>query len=539
MNGTFDFDRWVAVVSIALPLGAFLWEFTVVGRKRLGYRVQMDTLATDASQSPYAGVLRDMRQDGHLLKDPSFVLLRIENAGSAPIGESDYLTPDSDPCGIRVTFQDRQVASLVVTELSQDDLHDSFLRDGEAVPGFGYDNHVAQRTGVIRLPKVKLPQRAEYKVLVVLERWPGDTGSEPFPEPVFRGAVGRRRRWFDPLARFFRFKTVRTESHVFASRPAWVGITLLALAVLAQSITLIVPDDRAPLDCVGGTLHLHGSSAFGPAVREAAARYEEACKGKGVSIPVADGTFGGSGQGVTELEAAGRDAGVEVGEGLGDHITFTDGTISGHPRLLNRAIAYSAYTLVVNKDAGVENLTTPQIRDLFAGKVTNWSQLNGNHVPVHLVNRSLGSGTRNALADRVLGGKEPLQGTVRDCAELPADGYGRCETGDTRSLLDAVAREPGGLGYSELRGADNARKTESSLIKVRIDNEAASLDSVEHGKYPYWQTEFAYTYGEPPAGSLAAAFLTYLTEQGGRDVLRAYGSRLCAEVENPLVCEPT
>ncbi|MFJ4646012.1 hypothetical protein ACIP6Q_21040 [Streptomyces bobili] len=49
----------------------------------------------------------------------------------------------------------------------------------------------------------------------------------------------------------------------------------------------------------------------------------------------------------------------------------------------------------------------------------------------------------------------------------------------------------------------------------------------------------AHTYGEPPAGSLASAFLTYLTEQGGRDVLRAYGNRLCSEVENPRVCEPS
>ncbi|MFI2434464.1 substrate-binding domain-containing protein [Streptomyces sp. NPDC018693] len=539
MDFGLDFDKWVAALSIALPLVAFLWEFAVVGRKRLGYRVQMDTLAADATQSPYAGVLRDMHQDGHQLKDPSFVLLRIENAGSAPIGESDYLTPDSDPCGIRITFQDRRIASLVVTELSQEDLRDSFLRDGEAVPGFGYDNHVAQRTGVIRLPKVKLPQRAEYKLLVVLERWPGDTGSEPFARPVFRGAVGTTRRWFDPLARFVRFKAVRTESHVFASRPAWVGISLLAIAVLAQSVTLLLPDDRAPLDCVGGTLHLHGSSAFAPAVRDAAARYEEACRGKDVDIPLGDGTFGGSGEGITELEAAGRRARIEVGDGLGDHIAFTDGVVGGHPRLLSRAIAYSAYTLVANKAAGVENLTTDQIRDLFAGRITNWSQIGGDDVPVHLVNRTLGSGTRSALADRVLDGEEPLQGTVRDCAQLSPDAYGRCEAGDTASLLEAVGRNRGGLGYSELRNADEQAQRDKNLIKLRIDNQAASLDSVEHGRYPYWQTEFAYTYGQPPAGSLAAAFLTYLTEQGGRDVLRSYGNRLCSEVDNPLACEPS
>ena len=34
-----------------------------------------------------------------------------------------------------------------------------------------------------------------------------------------------------------------------------------------------------------------------------------------------------------------------------------------------------------------------------------------------------------------------------------------------------------------------------------------TLEGVEQGTYPYWQTEYAYTYGEPPAGSIAAAFL--------------------------------
>lgn len=37
---------------------------------------------------------------------------------------------------------------------------------------------------------------------------------------------------------------------------------------------------------------------------------------------------------------------------------------------------------------------------------------------------------------------------------------------------------------------------------------------------------------------MAVAFLTYLTDQGGKDVLREYGNRLCSEVENPHVCEP-
>ena len=33
----------------------------------------------------------------------------------------------------------------------------------------------------------------------------------------------------------------------------------------------------------------------------------------------------------------------------------------------------------------------------------------------------------------------------------------------------------------------------SSVLQLRIDDQEASLDAVANGKYPYWQTEFAYT----------------------------------------------
>jgi phosphate transport system substrate-binding protein len=85
-----DFDSIVAILSVVVPLTAFVWEFAVVRRKRLGYRVQMDTVATDTAHAPSADVLRRMHENDRQLKEPSFVLVRIENAGWMEIVESDY-----------------------------------------------------------------------------------------------------------------------------------------------------------------------------------------------------------------------------------------------------------------------------------------------------------------------------------------------------------------------------------------------------------------------------------------------------------------
>lgn len=540
-------EQWIAILSLVVPVAAFLWEFAVVGRKRLGYRVQMDTLAADAAGKPYADVLGDMEHDGHRLKDPSFVLLRIENAGSARILSEDYLADPADPYGIKVTFRDRRVAAVVLTDPSEQEVPDFFFEEVEeddntvrtvAKPGFRRSNSEADRTGIVRLPKVTLSRGAEYKVLIVLERWPDDNGTGEFPEPVVSG-VGGQGHWYDTVLKFFRLKATRTESHVFASRPAWWLIWILIAGVGVQAcFTLLLPDERRPpMDCVGGTLHLHGSTAFESAARAAAEDYLKRCEGAGVSV--LDGPFKGSGKGVTALERAGEDAGTGVGEGLGDHIAFTDGLApDGHPRLIPRPVALSVFTLVVNRKAGVENLSLVQVREIFAGRVKNWSQVGGSDEPVHLINREPRSGTRNTLVSKLLDGRQPPQFTVTDCASLKPDRYGNCEVDETSIVLDEVASRPGAIGYSEATKAGGHRDA-GRLVKLRIDGREPTAEGVEEAGYPYWQTEFAYTYGEVPAGSVAASFLNYLTQQSGRDVLREHGHALCSETENSGECRPT
>lgn len=74
---------------------------------------------------------------------------------------------------------------------------------------------------------------------------------------------------------------------------------------------------------------------------------------------------------------------------------------------------------------------------------------------------------------------------------------------------------------------------------MRIDGLAAALDAADHGAYPFWQTEFAYTYEEPDAHSLTASFLRYLTNQVGQDIIRSHGDRPCADLTNPVLCRPT
>ncbi|GAA2404512.1 substrate-binding domain-containing protein [Streptomyces glaucosporus] len=513
--GVFRWEIILAVLGVVVPIAAALYEFVFVGRKRLGYRVQMDTTATDAVHSRYAGALQQLQDgDGTRLADPSFVLLRVENSGATHIDSGDYAALPDDKVGIRVRFPGRRVAGMVVTELSDD-----FLR-----PCFADGSGLSVRDGVIELPKVPLNRSAHYKVLAALERT-GEEGSGSGPRAEFdppevvggiKGGVGNG-------------GIQETRSQTGTSWRAVALICFLVLVVLGQLAVALGGDDAAALDCAEGKLVLSGSTAFGPVLRDAAEAYRKTCPDAEFAVRTE-----ASSEGLEELDRAGR----EQGSGSPAQLAFTDGEKGGaYPRLLPRPVAFSLFTLVVNGEAGVHDLSLEQIRRIYDGKVANWKELGGNDLPVLLVGRLNDSGTRRAFEQKVLGAQEPPL-TSDDCRTPrpgAASGPIRCERSSTGGVLDAVEQVPGALGYSALGEAADRR----DLRPVSIDGHRATLEGADHGAYPFWETEYAHTYGEPPADSLAAGFLRYLTNEVGKDIVRSHGHRPCAELQNPVLCRPT
>jgi ABC-type phosphate transport system substrate-binding protein len=491
----------LAALGVLVPAAVALYEFVLKGRKRLGYRVQMDTTATDVVPSPFAGALQQLQENGVPLRDPTLVLLRIENNGATNIDTRDYAVLDDDLVGIRVSFPGRRVAGLVVTELSADFLRSCFAEGS----GLGV------RDGVIELPKVPLNRSAHYKVLAALERAPGETGKPgTFADPEvvggIKGGLGGGR-----------IQETRSRTGMSWRSVGLVGF--LVAVVLAQLTVSLWNNDSAPLDCAKGRLSVTGSTAFEPVVREAADNYAATCPGASFGFDMR-----GSGEGLRNATP--------------DTVAFSDGEKpDGHPKLLPRPIAFFLFSLAINEEAGVEDLSVDQIRRIYRGEIVNWRDVGGNDLPVRLVSRNPGSGTRTTFQRRILGGAREPGSNSDDCRALdpgaPA-GVVRCARDSTREVLDAVAATAGALGYSEVGAAAD----HDDVLLVRIGGHRATLDDADHGAYPFWETEYAYTFGEPAADSLAASFLRYLTNQVGQDVIRSYGNRPCADLDNPALCRP-
>jgi ABC-type phosphate transport system substrate-binding protein len=498
---TFPWEITLTVLGVVIPTAAGVYEFFFVGRKRLGYRIQMDTRAFGED---FAGA-----------RHPSLVLVRIENNGSVPVDVDDYM--ESEPVGLSVRFPRRRVVRAF------DPTRRGPSSPTNAIPGLNQDPERAD-PDVLRLPRVPLNPNEHYKVLVVLDELDGENAPERDGDES--DAVMESRIKGGRIA--------RTRYRARVSRGV-VGLITVMAALIVALYYVSEGSTTAAVDCASGRLTVVGSTAFRPVVEKAAQSYRQACRDAPGEVDI-DIRAAGSQEGIRALDEAGRAAG-EDGPAM---LAFSDGRKGdGHPQLLPRPVSFSLVTLVVNKEAGVQDLTPDQIRRIYTGRYLNWKDVGGNDLPIALVGRYSSSGSRRALEERVLGGATEPNFTSHDCRNRvarPDNPALRCERGSTGEVLDTVAVTPGALGYAEAYAATGQA---DRLHLVRIDGHPADLDAADRGVYPYWATEYAYTYGLPAADSLVAGFLRYITLEVGQDVIREYGQRPCADLANPRLCRPS
>lgn len=65
-------------------------------------------------------------------------------------------------------------------------------------------------------------------------------------------------------------------------------------------------------------------------------------------------------------------------------------------------IGLEAFVFFVNEHNPVDGLTTEQVRDIYAGKITNWNQVGGVNRPINPVQRVAGSGSQTMM-ERFMG----------------------------------------------------------------------------------------------------------------------------------------
>ncbi|MBX9116930.1 phosphate ABC transporter substrate-binding protein PstS family protein [Enterococcus casseliflavus] len=189
---------------------------------------------------------------------------------------------------------------------------------------------------------------------------------------------------------------------------------------------------------------------------------------------------GGSGTGLSQVEAGA----VTIGNSdvFADEKDGVDAS-----KLVDHKVAVVGMAPVVNKDAGVTDLSQQDLIDIFTGKVKNWSELGGADQEISVINRASGSGTRATFEKWGLDGAETIQTQEQD------------SSGTVRKI---VAETPGAISYLALSYLDD------SIQALSLDGVEATPENIADNKWPIWSYEHMYTNGEPDAN--VKAFLDYI-----------------------------
>lgn len=145
--------------------------------------------------------------------------------------------------------------------------------------------------------------------------------------------------------------------------------------------------------------------------------------------------------------------------------------------------AVDALVFIVNADNPVDSLTTEQVRKIYTGEITNWSQVGGDDLDIVPFQRNAEAGSQTAMMKLVM--KDlPMM-------EAPAD-YVRGEMGD---LIEAVAAFDGSanaIGYTVYYYANDMKMAEGLKI-LAIDGVDPDPDTIRSGQYPFLNNYYVLT----------------------------------------------
>ena len=201
----------------------------------------------------------------------------------------------------------------------------------------------------------------------------------------------------------------------------------------------------------------------------------------------------GSGAGITGAADKTLDIGLSSRALKDDEKTDVEGT----------TIALDGIAIIVNNASKVEDLTVDQLKQMFTGEITNWSEVGGDDGEIVLIGREAGSGTRDGFESIV-----DVKDSCKYAQELTATG----------AVISAVEANPLAIGYASLSAVGDTVKM------VTVGGVECSEDTVKDGSYEVQRPFVFVTNKSVTLSEQAQAFFDFATSADAADLIRTAGA---------------
>ncbi len=201
----------------------------------------------------------------------------------------------------------------------------------------------------------------------------------------------------------------------------------------------------------------------------------------------------GSGAGITGATDKTLDIGLSSRALKDEEKNDVDGTV----------IALDGIAIIVNKDSKVADLTVDQLKQMFTGEITNWSDVGGDDGEIVLVGREAGSGTRDGFESIV-----DVKDSCKYAQELTATG----------AVISAVEANPLAIGYASLSAVGDTVKM------VTVGGVECSEETVKDGSYEVQRPFVFVTNKSATLSEQAQAFFDFATSTDAAELIRTAGA---------------
>jgi phosphate transport system substrate-binding protein len=141
------------------------------------------------------------------------------------------------------------------------------------------------------------------------------------------------------------------------------------------------------------------------------------------------------------------------------------------------AVAVDALVPVVHPGNPVRNLSADQLRDVYAGKITNWKELGGRDEAIVVISRDTSSGTYETWAEIIMKREKTAPSALLQASN--------------GAVVQAVAKNGKAVGYIGF-GYLN-----SSLKKLNVNGKEATPATALSKEWPIARELYLFTNGEP------------------------------------------
>lgn len=201
----------------------------------------------------------------------------------------------------------------------------------------------------------------------------------------------------------------------------------------------------------------------------------------------------GSGAGITGATDKTLDIGLSSRALKDDEKADVEGT----------TIALDGIAIIVNNASKVEDLTVDQLKQMFTGEITNWSEVGGGDGEIVLIGREAGSGTRDGFESIV-----DVKDSCKYAQELTATG----------AVISAVEANPLAIGYASLSAVGDTVKM------VTVGGVECSEETVKDGSYEVQRPFVFVTNKSVTLSEQAQAFFDFATSADAADLIRTAGA---------------